>query len=153
MAQKREQPAGAIPKTLHFIWLGPKSFPEASIANVKGWVDRHPGWKIKFWTDLGHAAPGRSDGSQCFRRFPLQELKEQYYCSDNFGERSEILRYAVFCNEGGIYVDHDMQCVQSLDPLQETHDFFCGLGASGPIDFKFFRKSFSAFARIHSPAS
>src|SRR5580692_3619317 len=54
MAQKRENPAGEIPKTLHFIWLGPKPFPAASVSNVKGWIDRHEGWKVKFWSDQGH---------------------------------------------------------------------------------------------------
>lgn len=132
LAQKRERPAGAIPKMLHFIWLGPKPFPEASIANVKGWIDRHPGWKIKFWTDLGHVAPDDRMEVNVFEGFPLQELKECYYRSDNFGERSEILRYAILLSEGGVYLDHDLQCVKPLDSLQETHDFFCGLEPLGP---------------------
>lgn len=132
MAQKRESPAGIIPKTLHFIWLGPKPFPKASIANVKGWIDRHSGWKVKFWTDLGHTAPDDRMEVNVFDGFPLQDLKECYYSSDNFGERSEILRYAVLLNEGGVYVDHDMLCIKSLDSLQEKHDFFCGLEPLGP---------------------
>lgn len=132
MALKRSQAAGEIPKTLHFIWLGPKPFPEASIVNVKGWIDQHPGWKVKFWTDLGQAAPDDRMEVNVFEGFPLNELKECYYRSDNFGERSEILRYAILLNEGGVYVDHDVQCLKALDPLQQAHDFFCGLEPLGP---------------------
>lgn len=132
LSQKREHPAGMIPKTLHFIWLGPRPFPSASQADVKRWVDLHPGWKVKFWSDLGHAAPDDRMEVNAFDVFPLEELKECYYRSENVGERSEILRYAILLNEGGVYVDHDMQCIKALDPLQETHDFFCGLDPLGP---------------------
>jgi hypothetical protein len=132
MAEKREKPAGAIPKTLHFIWLGPKPFSNDSVDKVKGWVDLHPGWKVKFWTDLGQAAPDDRMEVGAFDAFPLQELSEFYYRSDNFGERSEILRYAILLNEGGVYVDHDVQCLKAIDPLQESYDFFCGLDPLGP---------------------
>ncbi len=132
MAEKREKPVGAIPKTLHFIWLGPKPFPSDSVKKVKGWINRHPGWKFKFWTDLGQAAPDDRMEIYPFEMFPLQELKNSYYRSDNFGERSEILRYAVLLNEGGIYIDHDVYCLKSIESLQENHDFFCGLDPLGP---------------------
>ena len=132
MAEKRDRPAGYIPKTLHFIWLGPKPFPNSSINKVKKWIDLHPGWKIKFWTDLGQAAPDDRMEIYSFEMFPLYELKECYHRSDNFGERSEILRYAILLSEGGIYIDHDVQCLKSVEPLQEAYDFFCGLEPLGP---------------------
>jgi hypothetical protein len=132
MAEKRERAVGTISKTLHFIWLGPKPFPRYSVDKVKGWIDKHPGWKVKFWTDLGQAAPDDRMETYSFEMFPLQELKEYYYHSDNFGERSEILRYAILLNEGGVYIDHDVQCLKSIESLQENHDFFCGLDPLGP---------------------
>ncbi len=132
MAQKREKPAGTIPKTLHFIWLGPKPFPKQSIANVKSWIDNHSGWKVKFWTDLGHAAPDDRMEISVLDAFPLQELQDYYYLSDNFGERSELLRYAILLQEGGVYVDHDVTCLTPIDSLQEGYDFFCGLEPFGP---------------------
>jgi hypothetical protein len=132
MAGKRDKPAGAIPKTLHFIWLGPKPFAKNAAYKVRGWIDLHPGWKIKFWTDVGQTAPDDRMEVHSFDAFPLQELRDCYYRSDNFGERSEILRYAILLNEGGVYIDHDVQCLQPIDPLQETHDFFCGLDPLGP---------------------
>ncbi|MBI2811178.1 MAG: hypothetical protein HYX67_10165 [Candidatus Melainabacteria bacterium] len=127
MTQKREKPMGAIPKTLHFIWLGTSPFPEASVKNLRGWIDRHPGWKVKFWTDVGQSAPDDRMEVRTLDAFPLQELKECYFHSDNFGERSEILRYTVLLSEGGVYVDHDVRCIKAIDTMQESHDFFCGL--------------------------
>jgi hypothetical protein len=132
MAEKREKPVGTIPKTLHVIWLGPKPFPKESVNKVKGWLEKHPGWKFKFWTDLGQAAPDDRMEIYSFEMFPLQELKECYYRSDNFGERSEILRYAILLCEGGVYIDHDVECLKSIESLQESYDFFCGLDILGP---------------------
>jgi len=132
MAEKRERPAGEIPKVLHFIWLGPAPFPESSVANVRGWIDQHPGWKVRFWTDLGQSAPDDRMQVSVFDKFPLQELKELYYRSDNFGERSQILRFAVLLSVGGVYVDHDVTCIQPLDKLLEANDFFCGMESLGP---------------------
>ena len=47
----------SIPKVLHFIWLGPKEFPRDSIPNIQSWVEKHPGWKVKFWTDRKRNLP------------------------------------------------------------------------------------------------
>jgi hypothetical protein len=131
MAEKRNNPAGEIPKTLHFIWLGPRPFPEKSTALVKEWIDLHPGWKIKFWTDLGAYVPDDRMEVHSFDQFPLQELKECYHKSDNFGERSQLLRYAVLLEEGGVYIDHDVGCLKPLGALQQSYDFFCGMDLIG----------------------
>ncbi len=132
MAQKREKPSGEIPKIMHFIWLGSQKFPKSSIENVKGWIDQHPGWRVKFWTDIGHAAPDDRMEIRSLDLFPLDELKENYLRSHNFGERSQILRYAILLREGGIYVDHDLVCLKSIEELQVAHDFFCGMEVLGP---------------------
>jgi hypothetical protein len=98
---------------------------------VKSWIDQHPGWKVRFWTDLGQVAPDDRMEVRGFDQFPLEELKECYYRCDNFGERSQLLRYAILLHEGGVYVDHDLLCLQSIDPLQESYDFFCGMELLG----------------------
>lgn len=131
MAQKRESPSGEIPKTLHLIWLGPKPFPSSSIANVKSWIDHHPGWRFKFWTDLGQSAPDDRMDVRVFDKFPLAEMTDLYFHCDNFGERSQILRYAILISEGGVYVDHDTYCWRAIDSLQENYDFFCGMEPLG----------------------
>ncbi len=132
MAEKREKPSGEIPQILHFIWLGPKPFPQSSVANVKKWIDNHPGWKVRFWTDLGQSAPDDRMEVRAFDKFPLDEFKDLYYRCDNFGERSQLLRYAVLLSEGGVYIDHDTVCIKSMETLREAHDFFCGMEPLGP---------------------
>ncbi|MBS0620539.1 MAG: hypothetical protein JSS61_03665 [Verrucomicrobia bacterium] len=126
-SEKRLHPLEGIPRTLHFIWLGPKPFPAESVSYVKEWLDCHPHWAVKFWTDMERAPPDRRMQVHLLGDFPLKELQDVYYLSDNFGERSELLRYALLLEEGGVYVDHDVECLASLDTLAKGHDFFCGL--------------------------
>ena len=117
----------SIPKTFHFIWLGPKPFPPHSLSNLKGWLDEHPGWKAKFWTDQIRLAPDPRVEVMAVGHFPLGDFADLYFDSDNEGERSELLRYLILFQEGGVYVDHDMRCTQPLDPIQREYDLFCGL--------------------------
>ena len=43
------------------------------------------------------------------------------------GEKSDLLRYEILFQEGGIYVDHDASCLRPFDGLNRGYDFFCGL--------------------------
>lgn len=132
MAEKRERASGEIPKVMHFVWLGSKPLSSSSIKNVKGWIDKHPGWRVKFWTDLGLAAPDDRMEVRSLDLFPLDELADLYERSDHLGERSQILRYAILLAEGGAYIGHDTVCLLPIDSLQESHDFFCGMELLGP---------------------
>ncbi len=132
MFQKQPEQEVSIPKTLHFIWLGPASLPAASLARISGWIAQHPDWKVKLWMDEGSELVvegverrGRSD-------FPLGALERCYYASDNFGERAMLLRYAILLSEGGVYIDHDMRCTKSIDSLLKKCDFFCGMEIPAP---------------------
>jgi hypothetical protein len=50
-----------------------------------------------------------------------------YNASDNFGEKSDLLRYEILYREGGVYVDHDVQCFKSFDALNGAYTFYCGI--------------------------
>jgi mannosyltransferase OCH1-like enzyme len=116
-----------IPRVLHFIWLGPKPLPKASFLRMAHWEKQHPGWLVKLWTDQVYTEHDSKIETHLFTDFPFERYATLYYDSDNVKERSEILRYALLEEEGGIYVDHDMECVQSLEELRPYYDFFCGL--------------------------
>ncbi len=115
-----------IPKVLHWIWLGPKPFPKESIIRMQYWIKLHPGWTFKLWTDqVRSSLPIEVVISDPLAA--LGPLADCYFNSDNFGEKSEVLRLAVLNAEGGVYLDHDMESIQSLDPLVSDLTFFCGL--------------------------
>ena len=130
--QSQSSPTLGPPKTFHFIWLGPKLVSQEAISAIQSWLDIHPAWVGKFWSDQEHPLPDARLQKMGLRDFPLQNRTACYFDSDNEEERSELLRYAILFNEGGVYVDLETKCVQSIDSLQENFDFFCELEPFGP---------------------
>jgi len=116
-----------IPQVLHFIWLGPADFPSASIQNIKKWIQIHPHWRICFWSDIDRESPVQGMEKRLVEDFHFEELGELFYLSDNFGEKSEILRYELLFQEGGVYIDHDTAPLRSFDALNQSYDFYTGL--------------------------
>jgi hypothetical protein len=95
-------------------------------------MEAHPDWKVKFWTDLDRPSPVQGMEKHLVRDFPFAELSEYYDLSDNFGEKSLVLRYEILYREGGLYADVDTRCLAPVDALHEKLDFYCGLEALGP---------------------
>ncbi len=116
-----------VPKVLHFIWLGPKPFPRSSVENVRSWIAHHPNWKVKFWTDRERPLPHPIMEYSSLENFSFQSLKDLYTHSDNYGEKSDLLRLEILYKEGGVYVDHDVKCLQNFEALGKAFDFYCGM--------------------------
>ncbi len=112
-----------IPHVIHFIWLGPKDFPDTSIKNLESWKAWHPGWKIKLWTDRQRdlSMQGVEQALVEKDNFPL--VGDFVNKTSNYGEKSDLLRYEILYTQGGIYVDHDVFCYHSFQPLHDSVDF------------------------------
>jgi mannosyltransferase OCH1-like enzyme len=107
-----------IPKVLHQIWLGPDPFPPEYAGYQKTWRRLHPGWDFRFWTEESLPAGLRPE---------VYELLRQP------AERADILRLEVLCLDGGVYVDADLECLRSIDPLLDGVSFFLGALDSGRV--------------------
>ena len=118
-----------IPPVIHFIWLGPKHFPPQSVENVRTWIAQNPGWKVKLWTDRDRMPPCEGMELMHVKDFSFCALGRQFDESENWGEKSDILRYEILFQEGGVYVDHDANCLQSFTGMHKGYDFYCGLEA------------------------
>lgn len=116
-----------IPLVIHFIWLGPRAFPPQSVENVRTWMKQNPGWKIKFWTDRDREPPCEGMEKVLVKDFHFLKLGKCYEESQNWGEKSDLLRYEILFQEGGVYVDHDANCLRPFSSLNRGYDFFCGL--------------------------
>ncbi|HLJ31814.1 MAG TPA: glycosyltransferase [Candidatus Babeliales bacterium] len=111
-----------IPKIIHQIWLGSK-LPEEFIALQQSWIEHHIGrdWMYKLWTDEDVAN--------------LQLYNQAFYdATDNFGVKSDILRWELLYNFGGVYIDMDFECLRALDQFHYTYDFYTALQ---PLDTLF----------------
>lgn len=121
-----------IPKVIHFIWLGPKNFPRESIENVRSWAAYHPDWTIKFWTDRQRIAPVPQMEVHHVEDFPFLQLKKEFHEAKNWAEKSDILRYEILYQEGGVYVDHDAGCLKAFHNLHRGYDFYACLELPHP---------------------
>lgn len=109
-----------IPRKIHQIWLGsplPKKYEKLQ----QSWIKNHPNWEYKLWTEKEVI------------EFKLKNL-ELYNSTNNYGEKSDIVRYEILYRIGGIYVDCDFECLKSFENIIHLCDFFAGVGyGSNPI--------------------
>jgi len=107
-----------IPRVIHRIWLGSNPMPDDFERYGETWREHHPRWEMRLWTD----ADLPSFGSQ-----------EALGRSRSQGERSDLLRYELLLRFGGVYVDTDMECLRSIEPLLEGAPAFAGLIRPGRL--------------------
>lgn len=128
---KREQfnpgPLFKIPKTVHLIWLGPRPFPQESVENIRTWIAHHPDWTFIFWTDRKRPAPCNGVETRYLDDFEFTMLEKEFHASRNWGERSDILRYEILYKLGGVYIDHDANCLRPFHGLHMGYDFYACL--------------------------
>ncbi len=116
-----------IPKIIHFIWIGPRSYPRESVENIRMWMAKNPGWTVKFWTDRDRPLPVPGMVEERIQNLKFLKLRECFNKGDNQGEKSDLLRLEILYQEGGIYVDHDVKCFKSFDALNAAYDFYCSI--------------------------
>lgn len=103
-----------IPKIIHQIWLG-SPVPPVYETYMKSWHEKHPDWEYYLWTD-----------ENVHMLFPL--YNQQYYdAAENYGMKSDILRWELLYRFGGLYVDMDYECLNPMDELHYRYDFYTGI--------------------------
>lgn len=128
-----------IPACFHFIWIGPKEFPEKMLANIKTWHKFHPKHEIFLWVDRKRDVAAPYITVKNIDEIKLN-LAREYLESESYGEKSDILRYQILQEMGGVYVDVDVECHKSIDAFMQNYRFFAGLEEIMPmVDHKYLR--------------
>ena len=134
-----EVPAVQIPKVLHFIWLG-SPFPQKYNRMLDSWRLHHPHWEIIIWDDekaktFSMTNRGKNICIKCdyYRNSDVAILNfsssfnlANFENASNFGMKSDIFRYEILYNIGGVYVDIDYECLKSIDSIVANCEFFVG---------------------------
>ena len=110
-----------IPKIMHFIWLGPA--PINDTAPMDSWRQHHTNWEVRLWRD--------QDLQSC--SFYNKEALDFCMQHGHYGMASDIVRLELLHTYGGVYVDTDYQCVESLDELH-CGGFYCGASNVGCVE-------------------
>jgi len=111
-----------IPKVIHFIWLGrpmPKWYSEV----IDDWRQKNPSFDINIW------------GNEKSENFIKDKHSHKTFSkSKNFGIKSDVLRYEILKQEGGLYVDTDFLCLSSeFDKFHDAFSFYAGICLEKPV--------------------
>jgi glycosyltransferase involved in cell wall biosynthesis len=97
-----------IPKIIHQIWIGPKKRPKY----MEKWVEMNPDFEYILWDN------------ERVSNFLIKNKKQYDLFGDKYHGKSDILRYEILHQYGGIYFDADCEPIKPLDESLLDTDFF-----------------------------
>lgn len=101
-----------IPKIIHCCWFGGKALPDSVKKYMNSWKKYNPDFEIRVWTE---------------RNFDYNENRytKEAYINKKWAFVTDYVRLKVLYDNGGIYMDTDVEVLQSLEPLL-NHKAFSG---------------------------
>ncbi len=110
-------PEPRIEKIIHQIWLS-DTVPAQYLTWQRTIQEKHPGWQYILWD------------ARKIDEFGLTN-KYLYARAERNAFKADIARYEILYRLGGIYLDMDVECLQSFEPLCRCCDFFAGCDPDG----------------------
>lgn len=102
-----------IEKTIHYVWVGGKEKPELVKNCINSWKKCMPDYEIKEWNESNF------DISK-------YEYSKEAYKEQMWGFVGDPVRIDILYNNGGIYLDTDVEVYKSFDDLLDDK-FFIGI--------------------------
>ncbi len=99
-----------IPKKIHYFWVGPTKIPDKNRACIESWKKFCPDYDIIEWNESNY------DIAKC-------AYMKQAYDSKMWGFVPDYARLDIIYQEGGIYLDTDVELIRSLDGLLHCKAF------------------------------
>lgn len=99
-----------IPKIIHYCWFGGKHKPKLVRQCIKSWKKYNPDYILKEW----------NEGNSPIEKYPFAK---QAFDKKKWAFVSDVIRLHALLNEGGLYLDTDVECLKSFDPLLENKLF------------------------------
>jgi mannosyltransferase OCH1-like enzyme len=144
-----------IPKTIHYCWFGESDFGELELACMESWKRFCPGYEIKKWDETNFDI-------EC------NEFVSGAYRQGKWAFVSDFARFKILYEEGGVYLDTDVELVKNLDDLIDEGAYLgyevdpdeatgvngalaSGLGMAFPAHDPFVAKVLESYERIEFP--
>jgi hypothetical protein len=101
-----------IPKVIHYCWFGEQTMPPEYEKYIETWKKFCPDYTIKLWNESN---------------FNIEQNKymAQAYKEKKWAFVSDCARIKIIHDEGGIYLDCDVELLKSFNDFLE-YDLFCG---------------------------
>jgi hypothetical protein len=133
-----------IPLNIHFIWLKKNNDSKFELGYYKTWLNNHPKHKIYIWTNFDDIPEELLNNDKIIIKYQLDILKllkkytndfknaiKTYFTVNLLGGKSDVLRYVILYDMGGLYVDiNDFECFKTTEQLFYQYDFVAGAETS-----------------------
>lgn len=97
-----------IPKKVHYIWLGGRPKDKLTEICLLTWKDKMPEYDFIEWNEENLDLDKISQESEYFAECRKRNL---------YAFMADYLRIKILYEQGGIYIDTDVQAIKSLNPL------------------------------------
>lgn len=97
-----------IPKVIHYCWFGPKPLPALAKRCIASWRKHMPDWELRLWTETNF---------DCDRVPFVREA----YRRGKYAFVSDYVRLWALYEEGGLYLDTDVELLRPLDEVCARH--------------------------------
>ena len=99
-----------IPKIIHYCWFGGKEIPDEYKEYINSWRRYCSDYQIKEWNETNF-------------NFKQSDYAKEAYEQKKWAFVSDYARLKIIYEEGGIYLDTDVELIKSLDDLLKEKCF------------------------------
>ncbi len=99
-----------IPKIIHYCWFGKGLMPQSQRDCIKSWEKLMPDYKIMRW----------DESTWDYNQYSASKYA---YKVKKYALVSDVCRYNVLAEYGGIYLDSDVEAFQRFDAFLDAHFF------------------------------
>lgn len=110
-----------IPKVIHYIWLGGKPLPKIAEKCIESWKKFCPDYEIKRW----------DESNLDINKY---QFAQDAYQAKKFAFVSDVMRTEILFNEGGIYLDIDVELIKPINEILKTADCVMGFETSNLLN-------------------
>ncbi len=108
-----------IPKKIHYCWFGEKELPKEAKKCIESWKKYCPDYEIIEWNESNYD-------------LNKNEYVKNAYKSKKYAFLTDYVRLDIIHEEGGIYLDTDVEVIKSFDNLL-TNKVFFGMEEPGRV--------------------
>lgn len=107
-----------IPRLIHQVYEDSSGPPRELLALSESWQKCHPGWEYILW---------KKDRIEYLLKEYYPEFVYLYHSFPRDIHRWDFIRYLILYEYGGLYVDMDYECLESLESILSKCDCYFGL--------------------------
>ena len=140
----------AIPKVIHYCWFGRGPKPQSVLDCIASWHKFMPDYQVKEWNE------DNFDVS-------MTKYVEEAYRAGSYAHVSDVARFWILYNFGGVYFDTDIELLRSIDDIVSQGPFMGleaapeakkrtvnpGLGIAAPAGHPFYKKFLDFYDKRH----